>query len=86
MRPKIKSKQMIMKRDEKMQKHKPSRVPAGMTPYHQLGKPENQTQADRSRRQHMDLKADSQEQAQSKWSTEPESQPENLREPIHRHR
>jgi len=30
----------------------------------------------------MDLKPDSQEQAQSKWSTEPESQPENLREPI----
>ena len=52
------------------------------TPHHQLRKPGNQNQADRSRGQHMDLKADSQEQAQSKWSREPESQPENLREPI----
>ena len=80
-----------MKRDDKMQKNKPSRVPAGITPHHttplhQLGKPGNQNQADRSRRQHIDLKADSQEKAQSKWSTEPESQPENLREPIHRHK
>jgi hypothetical protein len=50
------------------------------TPHHQLRKPGDQNQADRSRWKHMDLKADSQEQAQSKWSTE--SQPENLREPI----
>jgi hypothetical protein len=84
MRPKIKSKQMIMKRDDKCR----STNLAGdnSTPLHQLGKPENQNQADRSRRQHIDLKADSQEKAQSKWSTEPESQPENLREPIHRHK
>jgi hypothetical protein len=32
MRPKIKSKQI--KRDDKMQKHKPCRVPTGITPHH----------------------------------------------------
>ena len=32
MRPKIKSKQM--KRDDKMHKYKPSRVPAGIAPLH----------------------------------------------------